>query len=100
MGWAPPGVVPGLFPVAQGLVIAPRCLPTEDAAARRCADGSATVTRQSARVGIEVVLGLPLLTAVVVMAERVGDTARFVTWPVVAFTVLAAALTPLRPVHC
>lgn len=39
-----------------------------------------------------VVLGLPLLAAVVLMAARVGDTARFVTWPVVAFTVLAAAV--------
>ena len=37
-------------------------------------------------------LGLPLLAAVVVMAGRVGDAARFVTWPVVAFTVLAATV--------
>jgi hypothetical protein len=39
-----------------------------------------------------VVLGLPLLGAVILMAGRVGDTARFVTWPIVAFTVLAAAV--------
>jgi hypothetical protein len=39
-----------------------------------------------------VLLGLPLLAAVVLMAGRVGATARFVTWPVVAFTVLAAAV--------
>lgn len=38
------------------------------------------------------VLGLPLVAAVVLMAGRVGETARFVTWPVVAFTVLAAAV--------
>jgi hypothetical protein len=37
-------------------------------------------------------LGLPLLAAVVVVAGRVGGTARFVTWPIVAFTVLAAAV--------
>ena len=37
-------------------------------------------------------LGLPLLAAVVLMAGRVGATARFVTWPVVAFTVLAATV--------
>jgi len=37
-----------------------------------------------------VLLGLPLLAAVVVMAGRVGGTARFVTWPIVSFTVLAA----------
>ena len=38
------------------------------------------------------VLGLPLLAAVVLTAGRVGDTARFVTLPIVAFTVLAAAV--------
>lgn len=38
-----------------------------------------------------VVLGLPLLAAIVLMASRVGDTARFVTWPVVVLTALAAA---------
>lgn len=37
-------------------------------------------------------LGLPLLAAVAVVAGRVGGTARFVTWPIVAFTVLAAAV--------
>lgn len=50
------------------------------------------MTRQSTRIGVEVVLGLPLLAAVVLMAGRVGETARFVTWPVVTFTVLAAAV--------
>lgn len=51
-----------------------------------------TVTGQSTRIGVEVVLGLPLLAAVVLMAGRVVETARFVTWPVVTFTVLAAAV--------
>ena len=37
-------------------------------------------------------LGLPLLAAVVVVAGRVGGTARFVTWPIVSFTVLAATV--------
>ena len=37
-------------------------------------------------------LGLPLLAAIVLMAGRVGATARFVTWPVVAFTGLAAVV--------
>jgi hypothetical protein len=35
---------------------------------------------------------MPLLAAVVLMAGRVGETARFVTWAVVAFTVLAATV--------
>jgi hypothetical protein len=39
-----------------------------------------------------VALALPLAAAVVVMAGRVGGTARFVTWPIVAFTALAAAV--------
>lgn len=39
-----------------------------------------------------VLLGLPLLGAVVVMVGRVGATARFVTWPIVLFTVLAAVV--------
>lgn len=52
----------------------------------------ATVTRRRTRIGIEVVLGLPVAVAVVSMVGRVGDTARFVTWTVVAFTVLAAAV--------
>lgn len=37
-------------------------------------------------------LGLPLLVAVVVVAGRVGVTARFVTWPIVLFSVLAAVV--------
>lgn len=40
----------------------------------------------------DVLLGLPLLAAVVVVAGRVGATARFVTWPIVVLTVLAAAV--------
>jgi hypothetical protein len=40
-------------------------------------------------------VGAPLLAAVVVMATRLGDTARFVAWPVVAFTALAAGVTLL-----
>ncbi len=36
---------------------------------------------------------MPLLAAVVVVAERVGGTARFVTWPIVLFTVLAATIS-------
>jgi len=40
-----------------------------------------------------VLLGLPLLAAVVVVAGRVGATARFVTWPIVAFTLLAAMVS-------
>jgi hypothetical protein len=39
-----------------------------------------------------VLLGLPLLAAVVVVAGRVGATARFVTWPIVMFTLLAATV--------
>jgi len=39
-----------------------------------------------------VLLGLPLLAAVVVVTGRVGGTARFVTWPIVSFTVLAATV--------
>ena len=38
-------------------------------------------------------LGVPLLAAVVVVAGRVGETARFVTWPVVVFTALAATVS-------
>lgn len=39
-----------------------------------------------------VLLGLPLLAAVAVMAGRAGGTARFVTWPIVMLTVLAATV--------
>jgi hypothetical protein len=45
------------------------------------------------KVARVVVLGSPLVGAVVVMAGRVGATARFVTWPIVLFTVLAAVVT-------
>ena len=44
------------------------------------------------RIGIATACGLPLLTAIVLLAGRVGATARFVTWPVVAFTALASAV--------
>ena len=37
-------------------------------------------------------VGVPLALAVVVMGSRVGDDARFVTWPVVAFTAVAAVV--------
>lgn len=40
-----------------------------------------------------VLLGPPMVLAVVVMAARVGATARFVSWPVVAFTALAATVS-------
>ena len=36
---------------------------------------------------------MPLLAAVVVVAGRVGATARFVTWPIVVLTVLAATVS-------
>ena len=48
--------------------------------------------RQGRKIAGGVLLGLPLLAAVVVMAGRVGGTARFVTWPIVSFTVLAATV--------
>ena len=57
----------------------------------RCG-GSATATPRRTRIGVEVVAGLPLAAGVVLMAGRVGGTARFVTWPIVAFTALAAAV--------
>jgi hypothetical protein len=60
---------------------------------RRRADGSGAATRQSNKVAVALVLGLPLLAAIVLVAGRVGNTARFVTWPVLAFTVLAAAVS-------
>lgn len=50
------------------------------------------VARRPIKVSVGVVLGLPLLGAVILTAGRVGETARFVTWPIVAFTVLAAAV--------
>jgi hypothetical protein len=62
------------------------------AGTRRGVDGSGAATRQSIKVAVGLALALPLLAAIVLVVERVGDTARFVTWPVVAFTVLAAAV--------
>jgi hypothetical protein len=47
---------------------------------------------QTGKIVGAVVLGLPLLAACLVMPGRVGATARFVTWPIVAFTVLAATV--------
>ncbi|MGI8792170.1 MAG: hypothetical protein ACR2H3_03180 [Acidimicrobiales bacterium] len=44
------------------------------------------------RAVVVALCGLPFLAAVVLMASRVGETARFVTWPVVAFTALAGAI--------
>lgn len=47
------------------------------------------------RVFVEVVVGLPLAWAVGLMASRVGVAERFVSWGVVAFSVLAAAVVLL-----
>lgn len=46
-----------------------------------------------ARTLLTALVAAPLLAAVVLMATRVDDVARFVTWPVVAFTALAALVT-------
>ena len=48
--------------------------------------------RTGLKLGLAAVLSVPLVVAVVLMASRLGDQARFVTWPVVAFTVLAATV--------
>ena len=45
--------------------------------------------RRTKKIVGDVVLGVPLLAAVLLMSGRVGATARFVTWPIVAFTVLS-----------
>ena len=45
---------------------------------------------RTARALLATTSAIPLLAAVVLMATRVDDVARFVTWPVVAFTMLAA----------
>lgn len=50
------------------------------------------VVRRPIKISVGVVLGLPLLAAVILTAGRVGETARFVTWPIVAMTVLAAGV--------
>jgi hypothetical protein len=55
-------------------------------------DAGGDVRRTWLRVLLAAVAGIPLALGVVLMASRVGDEARFVTWPVVAFTVLAAAV--------
>ena len=47
------------------------------------------------RVVLAALIGLPSLLAVVLMASRVGDQARFVTWSVVAFTAVAGLVTVL-----
>ncbi len=67
--------------------------PTGEAPPRPRQDGPASLTRQRVEVALVVVLGVPLLLAVLLMAGRVGETARFVTWPVVAFTALSAVVT-------
>jgi hypothetical protein len=46
--------------------------------------------RRPGRTLLATTSAIPLLLAVVLMATRVDDVARFVTWPVVAFTALAA----------
>ena len=51
--------------------------------------------RTRLRVFLAALIGLPSLLAVILMASRVGDTARFVTWPVVGFTALAAGVAVL-----
>lgn len=55
-------------------------------------DVKVTGVRRTGNVVGEVLFGLPLLAAVLLMAARVGATARFVTWPIVALTVLAATV--------
>jgi hypothetical protein len=54
--------------------------------------GAAPRARPTVKVVCELVAGVPLLAAVLVTASRVGATARFVTWSVLAFTALAAAV--------
>jgi hypothetical protein len=51
--------------------------------------------RRSLRLLLTAVVGCPLLFGLVLMVTRVGDRARFVTWPVVSFTALAAAVAVL-----
>ena len=65
---------------------------TPDAPSGRSADGCVAGPGRRTKIGVEIVLGLPLLAGIDLMAGRVGATARFVTWPVVAFTVVAAAV--------
>ena len=50
------------------------------------------MTRTGLRVFLTGLIGLAALLAVAVMAARLGDEARFVTWPVVVFTALAAVV--------
>ena len=69
-----------------------RKVPFPDALNTRIMCGPPGGRGQGSRIAGGVLLGLPLLAAVVVVAGRVGGTARFVTWPIVAFTVLAAAV--------
>lgn len=49
-------------------------------------------TTRPVRSIVTALLGVPVAAAVVVMATRVGDPARFVSWPVVAFTAAAAVV--------
>jgi hypothetical protein len=48
--------------------------------------------RKRREVAGVVLFGLPMVLAVVLVAGRVGATARFVSWPVVVFTALAATV--------
>lgn len=48
--------------------------------------------RPAPRISLVGAFGLLLLLAVLRIAARVGDQALFVTWPVVAFTVVAASV--------
>lgn len=44
------------------------------------------------KAGGVALLGLPFLAAIALMAGRVGETARFVTWPIVVLTAMAATV--------
>jgi hypothetical protein len=57
------------------------------------ARSAGTEATRRVRLSVTALLGLPLAAAVVVMAARVGEPARFVSWPVVAFTAASAAVT-------
>lgn len=52
----------------------------------------ANTPRRATKLAIGLVVALPLLAAVAMTAARVGETARLVTWPILAFTGLAAAV--------
>lgn len=54
--------------------------------------GNGHGANRGVKTAVVPVVGVLLLGVVVLMAARVGDTARFVTWPVVGFTGLAGAV--------